>query len=295
VSVKTYSTSPPRGISKPQARIVPCALCGSLEFGRLWRFPGFAFVRCLRCGLIQQNPQPPIKEVLERYAEEYCAYEEKNEEQFLALMLLALKDVRFELEARKHFRRARSEKRAPRFLDVGCATGLLVARLRLLGWDASGVEIDARSAELGSTRRDASIFVGTLESARFPDASFDTVYSSHCIEHLNDPKGWLEEIHRILVPGGSFVCVTPNSSSLQRCLLGASWRSAIYDHLYLFSKKTLFRLAKERNFTLVRNGTWGGLAKGLAPSAVKYSLDHLAKKTGIGDVLVALFRKSPRS
>lgn len=44
--------------------------------------------------------------------------------------------------------------------------------------------------------------VGTAEELPFPDASFDCVLSSQVLEHVVDPRIVLQEMHRVLRPGG---------------------------------------------------------------------------------------------
>lgn len=39
-----------------------------------------------------------------------------------------------------------------------------------------------------------------------PDASVDMVWACYCMQHFRDPKAMLEEIHRVLRPGGMLVC-----------------------------------------------------------------------------------------
>lgn len=289
MAVKTYSTKAGT-VPEGDLRSVPCPLCGATAVRPLWQCEGFAFSRCA-CGLVRQEPQPSPGSVLRRYAGEYCAYEEENEAPFLDLMLKALADIGFDRLAAESFARATAERRAPRFLDVGCATGSLIGMLRGSGWDARGVEVDAESARAGASRHGAPIFAGTLEEACFSSGSFDVVFSSHTIEHLNDPRPWIREIGRILRPGGFFICITPNTASFQCRLFGASWRSAIWDHLYLFSRKTLSSLAESEGFSLRALESWGGLARGTVPAPVKGVADRLAKLLNTGDVMVALFVK----
>jgi SAM-dependent methyltransferase len=125
-----------------------------------------------------------------------------------------------------------------------------------------------------------------LEENRFPDAGFDLVLASHLIEHLNDPAAFVREVFRILVSGGYFLVTTPNISGFQARLFRSRWRSAIFDHLYLFSIKTLSSLLRQSGFTVKRIRTWGGLAAGAAPAPVKRFADRAAKRLGIGDVML---------
>jgi SAM-dependent methyltransferase len=46
----------------------------------------------------------------------------------------------------------------------------------------------------------------------FPDDSFDLIWCSEVIEHLDDPAFFRDEALRVLKPGGKLVLTTPNSA-----------------------------------------------------------------------------------
>jgi SAM-dependent methyltransferase len=118
------------------------------------------------------------------------------------------------------------------------------------------------------------------------------VHASHLIEHLNDPGSFLAEAERVLAPGGILILTTPNADGFQARLLGPRWRSAIYDHLYLFSLRSLGALLESRGFAVMKSATWGGWARGLRPAFIKRPMDMLAKRFGFGDVVAILARRS---
>jgi SAM-dependent methyltransferase len=278
--VKTWSTP----VAPEERRLIPCALCGGASFRPGFSCEGFFYVRCARCALVQMNPQPLRKAVAGRYREshggDYLAYELANEAAFLRLQELALGDAGFyglEEELKK--------KGKPKVLDAGCATGALLNMLRDRGWETAGVEISPAAAY---ARRERNLDVKNLplEESRFPGGYFDLVLASHLIEHLNDPGGFVREAYRITAPGGRFFVTTPNIAGLQARLFRSRWRSAIFDHLYLFSVKTLSRLLREQGFTPERIVTWGGLAAGIAPARIKALADRWAKRFGFGDVML---------
>ena len=283
-----------------------CGICGSGDSNPYLDCGRFTYYRCQNCGFVFQNPQPDPKELLLRYGQEYFNYELENDNNFYSLMVLALRDVDFDsLEAeidrrieKTHIGQknsSKTEKRASpgekRFLDVGCATGMLVEHMQKRGWKAEGVEVCRESAEYGMVHRKVSIRVGTLFDAKYPSHSFDVVNASHLIEHLPDLKGFFQEVKRVLVLGGYFIVTTPNCLGFQARLYKDRWRSAIADHVVLFSKPTLTRLAAETGFTREQYKTWGGIAKGAAPLLVKKVLDWGAKVFGYGDVMVMRLRK----
>jgi 2-polyprenyl-3-methyl-5-hydroxy-6-metoxy-1,4-benzoquinol methylase len=263
---------------------VPCPLCGSQRRRGRFRGKGCRFVTCRDCGLVYQNPQPLFDDLKARYGQAYFEYELNNEANFHRLMELGLADI--------HFARLTAGLPAGRrFLDVGCATGRLLEAMRGRGWRVQGVDLCPQSAEYAWSHRRVEVFTGTLEQARFPEAAFHAVHFSHLIEHVPSPRALLSEVHRILVPGGLAVVTTPNVDGLQARLFRGGWRSAIADHLTLFSVRTLRRLLELGGFEVQAVQTWGGLAQGAAPAWLKRPVDRLAKRRGFGDVVLMLGRR----
>ncbi len=151
-----------------------------------------------------------------------------------------------------------------RLLDVGAGSGWLVAHMRELGWDAEGIDFDARAIE-AATRRGVTVRPGGLPEQRFPDASFDAVTMSHCIEHVHEPLGWLEEARRVLKPDGRLAIATPNNRSLGHRVFGEHWFALDPPrHLHIFNEASLASLLRNagfgqfRVFTSIRdaNGTF---------------------------------------
>jgi 2-polyprenyl-3-methyl-5-hydroxy-6-metoxy-1,4-benzoquinol methylase len=278
--MKTFSVGPRR----ERFRTIPCPLCSSRRCKERIRGKGFRFVTCLDCRLAYQNPQPEFSDLTRRYGQSYFEYERRNEANFFRLMELGLEDVGFE-------RLAESLPRPRRVLDVGCATGMLLERLRAGGWEVQGLDLCRESALYARGKRGIPVFVGTLEQARFADESFEAIHFSHLIEHLPNPAGFLVEVRRILRPGGYAVVTTPNINGLQARLFGERWRSAIADHLCLFSRRTLRRMLESTGLRVLKTQTWGGLALGTVPGWLKHPADVLAKRLGFGDVVLMLVQK----
>ena len=295
--MKTWSTP----VNPEKSGLIPC-ICGNLIFKPALECEGFKFVRCALCGLVQMNPQPVKDEIIARYsrkfAKDYLSYELENEAAFLKLQQLALKDARFDKLEKTLFSRAANEKftsdqlvYVPSVLDIGCATGALLSHLSGRGWRVTGVEISP-CAEYAQKKRNLDVRNLPLEENNFPSCSFDAVLASHLIEHLNDPRSFLTETYRILKDNGYIFITTPNISGFQARLYGSKWRSAIFDHLYLFSKRTLANLLKSAGFKIESCHTWGGLASGMAPQWLKKKADFLAKRLGFGDVMIMRARKN---
>ncbi len=270
--MKTFSKTS----GNERVRHIPCPVCGGSSFMPRWTSPSL-FVRCRSCGLVYQNPQPVQDELSHRYDDEYFEYEQDNADNFFNLMKLGLRDIGFEslIDGNEHS-----------FLDVGCATGMLPEYMKNMGYREQGVEVCGPAAAYGREKRGVNIFTGTLEEAAFSDSSFSIVHCSHLIEHLTDPGGFVAEVYRILSPGGLFLITTPDISGFQARFFGHRWRSAIDDHMVLFSAKTLKLLLKRGGFHILRRRSWGGIGSGMAPAPVKIIADRLCKALNIGDVMI---------
>ena len=295
-TIKTWSTP----VVREETNLVPCALCGGIRFKKALECDGFGYVTCAGCGLVQMNPQPQSAQVMRRYEQthgtDYFAYERANEENFLRLQTLALKDAGFKRLERQLFRQSRRAGRtaAPAVLDIGCATGTLLCELKRRGWTACGVEISP-SAEYARNVRSLDVRSLPLEQNNFAPESFDVVLASHLIEHLNDPALFAREVFRVLKRNGRLYITTPNIAGFQARVFGGAWRSAIFDHLYLFSIKTLKALLSRAGFRIERVRTWGGLAAGAVPGKaarwLKKFADNAVKCLGQGDVMIIRARK----
>lgn len=105
-------------------------------------------------------------------------------------------------------------------LDCGCGPGTITVGLAqavapgaVVGVDLEASQVDLAikaAAERGlanMTARAASVY-----RLPFPDGSFDVVFSHALFEHLSEPVAALDEIRRVLRPGGIAALASPDWS-----------------------------------------------------------------------------------
>jgi len=143
-----------------------------------------------------------------------------------------------------------------RLLDVGCHIGVFLEIAREQGWEVWGVEPSSWAAKQARDRG-LEVSIGTLKEAQFPSNFFDVVTMWDVIEHLTDPLGSLEEVNRILVPGGIICIHTINIESPFARLMGPRWPWLMEMHLYYFSPQTLSQMLEKAGFRLVQTFTQG--------------------------------------
>ena len=148
--------------------------------------------------------------------------------------------VRFERELnlfRRHFQ-------SGAVLDVGCSSGAFLYQLKqrfpgayeIVGTDVSGAPLDYAES------RGVSVIRGDFLSHDFRDKRFDAVTFWAVLEHLLEPKRFLEKALSILKPGAFCFVLVPNMSSLAVRAIGKRYRYIYPQHLNYFTFQTLKKL-----------------------------------------------------
>jgi len=106
-----------------------------------------------------------------------------------------------------------------RVLDFGCGTGYGTHRLASVCEHITGVDVSEEAVEFaGSTYRADNLDYQRIlplpeHTAPFPDASFDAITSFQVIEHIWEVDAYVDELARLLKPGGTAVIATPDRST----------------------------------------------------------------------------------
>ncbi len=157
-------------------------------------------------------------------------------------------DVRFERELRLF----RQYCPGGRVLDVGCSSGAFLYQLNrrfpgayeTVGTDVSGAPLDYAES------RGVKVVRGNFLEQQF-ETPFDAITFWAVIEHLHDPKRFVEKAAALLKPRGLCFVLVPNTRSLAVRLLGRRYRYIYPQHLNYFSTDTLTRLVAPQ-FRVVR-------------------------------------------
>ena len=194
-------------------------------------------------------------------------------------------------------------------LDVGCGSGALLQRLAALGYsNLCGLDIAPPDTQGGATPSVRYIECD-LDACTtpLPAQSVDLALSIEVFEHVENLGSLLDELERVLAPGGLLLATTPNLHSLE-----ARLRWLLLSRLKQFDTigdpthvNPLFLFPFER--VLRRHGlellqSWGFPLDGSSPTS-RSSLRWMArglKTLGLrgapaGDQLCLLIRKAPAS
>ncbi len=110
-----------------------------------------------------------------------------------------------------------------------------------------------------------------LKDAHFPSESFDAVIALNLLEHVLNPNGLIEEVNRILRPGGVFLFKTVRIDSMAARKRGFDWDHLKWPgHFVWFSRKTLLSMLSNSGYT-VKKFTVTGIP--YIPGVKRY-MDH---------------------
>jgi 2-polyprenyl-3-methyl-5-hydroxy-6-metoxy-1,4-benzoquinol methylase len=211
---------------------------------------GMTLLACRACGTVHLHPRPSRAEIQVMYTD---AYQGATASYF----------AKVEKKLRRSRRRIASLAKlvtticgAPaRFLDIGCSGGFMVEAAREKGFEAHGLDIDPVSIDYARQHYATNSFaLSTLEDyAAASPLRFDLIYCSEVIEHLADPRRFLEAVHGLLAPGGVFFLTTPDISHWRRSRDVTRWDGFCPPaHCVFFTPRSLTALLHRVGFVDIR-------------------------------------------
>lgn len=165
-----------------------------------------------------------------------------------------------------------ADDRPGRVLDWGCGYGQLSHLLKVRGLDVASIEWDPDCQEGEIRRLDRypdveAVLTRDPVGLPYPDHSFDAVLSMGVLEHVQSPEGSLDEIHRVLRPGGTlYVYKLPNRSSYLEAIARRTDRyyHGRFEHDRLYTPRTARELVADHGFDVLEVRLANMLPLGLA-------------------------------
>jgi SAM-dependent methyltransferase len=109
-----------------------------------------------------------------------------------------------------------------RGLELGCGTAIFLSQVAASGARLHGLDLSddllAKARGRVASLANVSLERGNAEGTPFRDGSFDVVYGSSILHHLDLDRA-LGEAHRVLRPGGRLVFAEPNMLNPQVMLM----------------------------------------------------------------------------
>lgn len=132
----------------------------------------------------------------------------------------AIERFRYQIDAPWMLDAVRFERYAgKRVLEIGFGIGTDLLSFARAGAAVTGLDLTPRSLEITKKRLaldglDADLVLGDAESLVFPNNYFDLVYSFGVLHHIPDTQSAINEIYRVLRPGGRVMTMLYHRRSL---------------------------------------------------------------------------------
>ena len=135
-----------------------------------------------------------------------------------------------------------------RLLDIGCGTGAFLNMMKETGWAVTGLE-----PEVNARKKALELYnIQPAEPEKLfglEPASFDAITLWHVLEHVHDLHNYMQQINKLLAPGGKLFIAVPNYTSYDATVYRECW--AAWDvprHLYHFSPGSIELLFEQNSF-----------------------------------------------
>lgn len=254
---------------------VPCPVCGSTrsrfcfsvrDYSRRITDSHFGVRRCRRCGCGYLSPRP-APEGIHLYYDRNFYWSHEG-----APAPLCWEDIirirRDQLDAKAA---CLAGMPPGRLLDIGAQKGDFLWFMRRKGWEVEGVEIESDIPNPA----DMPIHYGDFLKMPLPEAGYDCVTMWAVLEHVYQPRLFMEKAARLLRPGGRFIALVTNFDSLQARL----YRADDYPrHLTFFTRSSIRHLTRSVGLDLTRTWTsqdiFGGKLEGGLVLYLKHALGY---------------------
>ena len=132
-----------------------------------------------------------------------------------------------------------------RVLDLGCGTG---GYLEYFGKGSVGIDASTYNLRRCKEKGLKAISHDLNKKLPLPSGSFDCVFCSHTLEHVDSPINLLREINRVLKKDGTIIIGLPTDYSVHSLLIDNFFKGHS-GHLYSFSLDNLGQLFKKTGFS----------------------------------------------
>lgn len=213
----------------------PCRVCGGGKGSNL-STPDANYFRCAACQTLQKQMS----------AEDYAAMK-PGYDPGIYLANQSEETIRAHLDVEHATMRLRQlctrfgvAPASSDFLDIGCGMGGNLLAAKDLGMAICGFEPSEEHGTVAKRDLGLPVVDDYFSSDKVGAQRFDIIMLSHVIEHIYDPKPFLEDVASVLKPSGLLVVVTPNANALIARLAGKAWPMLVpIDHVTMLSPRSI--------------------------------------------------------
>lgn len=159
-------------------------------------------------------------------------------------------------------------------LDAGCGDGIHLKELSRIG-NVFGIDLSTERLK----RAGGNVVCADVYFIPFRDKTFEAVYSSEVLEHLEDPQRAVKEMERVLKNKGIVVISVPYREKIEKVVCTHCKKSFyLHGHLNSFDEVTtkgLSNMGIEKEIKAISKIVFNSFSDGI-PGSLKYALDKIA-------------------
>lgn len=232
----------------PRLPVTACPVCGSRRFRYLFSVEHHRLVRCTDCRFTLLNPQPSDAELATIYGDSYFLGSDENAKASVyAKLKRRTAEVYLDLLA------SYADLQGGKLLEIGSGAGAMLLTAAKRGFQVTGVEYSehacATARQLLETEAcGGELVCGEIDAIAHRTGEFDVCIMADLIEHVRNPRRFVEIVHRVLRPGGVIFIATPSLDSWSARVMSTRWMEFKPEHLSYFNRRTLEGLLFSEGF-----------------------------------------------
>jgi 2-polyprenyl-3-methyl-5-hydroxy-6-metoxy-1,4-benzoquinol methylase len=223
---------------------IKCEVCGNVDTDMfLLRFSrtDFNVVECKNCEFV----------FIPQFYRQQIPYENYRDDEVLQSVRKGNNYIKF----RRHKLRLKLIKHyvnSGKLYDIGVGWGHFLNTAKLLGFEASGVEISELMQHYATNDLKLDVVHDNFFNLSLPHNNWDVATMWDVLEHIEQPDLAVEKVHQILKPGGYFVLQVPQIDSKVAIRQKQNWTMMSIEHINYFSRKSIKTLLESKGFEIVK-------------------------------------------
>lgn len=256
---------------------VPCPACGEKDSVPAFEKFTFQYVTCRRCDTLYMSPRPSPRLMADYYSDS------ENYRYWAEHIFPASEEARREKVHKPWLDRVIGycgRHAIPRgvLMEIGSGFGTFAALAQASGVFTRVVAVEANPEMAAACRsRGLEVINKCIEDVTGELDAAAVAVAFEVIEHLFEPRTFLEQCARLMRPGGLLVLSCPNGQGFDIALLGSVSLAIDPEHVNLFNPRSLPLLVESCGFQVLEVSTPGRLDAGFVRAAIlegKFDVSH---------------------
>jgi SAM-dependent methyltransferase len=256
---------------------ISCRLCGSGRAPVWFNAWDHQIRSCGRCGFMFAVPLAPAVSSPSYESNYYDGFIERDERADTLQIYAGILQLLGQMTSGR------------RLLDAGCGAGGFLHFAEQAGWSVTGLDASEAAVRYSAEKHRLRVFLADLNRYELPRKSCDVIWAFHVLEHLSNPRHFLETAAEALDQNGLLFIGLPfyprtrirSHQLLYKIgLANYPFSFGLPDHVSYFDRNTLCRTLSHVGLEVVRTWYTGRLSIAELSSAAKQSSGGIRKAIG---------------